>query len=187
MIVLRTFSGTLSGLVPVFQAEAAPPKWRGVVTGSFQGCVTLGIFISNCVNDGMRNYSGSASWRVPIAIQLAFGIFLATGFAFSPESPGYLASKGKNEQAKAAIARLRGLNIEDQAVEEEYELVMEKKAQEGLLGEASYKECFSMKDRILLRTAIGCVVQIGQQLTGTSYLSSGVGSGGVDVSNFGRG
>lgn len=33
--------GALSGLVPVYQAEASPPHLRGVVTGSFQGCVTL--------------------------------------------------------------------------------------------------------------------------------------------------
>lgn len=114
----------------------------------------------------MHQKAGTASWRVPVAIQLAFGLFLATGFAFSPESPGFLASKGRLEQCRAAIARLRGLDVEDPLVQEEYELVLEKKAQEDLLGEASYRECFSMKDRILLRTVIGCVIQIGQQTTG---------------------
>ncbi len=35
--------GATSGLVPVFQAEAAPPRLRGLITGSFQLCVTLGL------------------------------------------------------------------------------------------------------------------------------------------------
>jgi MFS family permease len=53
--------GATSGLVPVFQAEAAPPKWRGLVTGSFQLCVTLGIFGVSLCSWGMHSYSGDKS------------------------------------------------------------------------------------------------------------------------------
>lgn len=51
--------GATSGLVPVFQAEAAPPRWRGLVTGSFQLCVTLGIWGSAMCNWGMSSYDYS--------------------------------------------------------------------------------------------------------------------------------
>jgi SP family sugar:H+ symporter-like MFS transporter len=48
--------GATSGLVPVFQAEASPPKYRGLVTGSFQLCVTLGIWGVSMTNWGMSTY-----------------------------------------------------------------------------------------------------------------------------------
>lgn len=48
--------GATSGLVPVFQAEASPPRYRGLVTGSFQLCVTLGIWGSAMCNWGMSSY-----------------------------------------------------------------------------------------------------------------------------------
>lgn len=39
-------------------------------------------------------------------------------------------------------------------------------------GQASYAECFSPKDRILWRTMIGVLVQIGQQVTGINFFFS---------------
>jgi SP family sugar:H+ symporter-like MFS transporter len=51
--------GATSGLVPVFQAEASPPKYRGLVTGSFQLCVTLGIWGVSMTNWGMSRYDNS--------------------------------------------------------------------------------------------------------------------------------
>lgn len=66
--------GATSGLVPVFQAEASPPRFRGLVTGkqpeslsfevsadqagSFQLCVTLGIWGVAMTNWGMSSYAG---------------------------------------------------------------------------------------------------------------------------------
>jgi MFS family permease len=50
--------GATSGLVPVFQAEASPPRFHGLVTGSFQLCVTLGIWGVSMTNWGMSSYAG---------------------------------------------------------------------------------------------------------------------------------
>lgn len=189
--------GALSGLVPVYQAEASPPHLRGLITGSFQGCVTLGIFLANATNAGMKNYVGAVSWRVPIAIQsvqfihssgpacrshtnadvrflfrLVWGFLLFIGFALSPESPSYFAKKGEFEKSKNAIARLRGLDQDDLAVEAALEAIKVRQAQEASLGESSYRELFSHKDRIAFRTLIGCLLQIGQQTSGINFFFS---------------
>ncbi|CDZ96176.1 hexose transport-related protein [Phaffia rhodozyma] len=171
--VLTGYSvGCLSGLVPTFQAEACPPKWRGVVTGSFQGCVTLGIFLANVVNKGMNTYKGATSWRVPIAIQLAFGLLLFIGFVFSPESPTYFAKRGETEKCRAAIARLRGTDLDSAETEEFFQNIQVRQQQEAALGDSTYRECFSPNGRILFRTAIGCIIQIGQQVTGINFFFS---------------
>ncbi|KAL7412573.1 hexose transporter [Mrakia frigida] len=164
--------GALSGLVPVYQAEASPPHLRGVVTGSFQGCVTLGIFLCNCVNDGMKDYSGTVAWRIPISIQLVWGLILFIGFALSPESPSYFAKKGKFEESKKALARLRGLPIDSPEIEAAFEAIKVRQVQEASLGDSTYRELFSMKDRIAFRTLIGVFLQVGQQTSGINFFFS---------------
>jgi MFS family permease len=105
--------GATSGLVPVFQAEAAPPRFRGLVTGSFQLCVTLGIWGVSMTNWGMSSYSGDVSWRIPVSLQMVWSAGLLIGFILSPESPRYLAKQGKWEECRKNLASLRGVPVDD--------------------------------------------------------------------------
>ncbi|KAL7422677.1 hypothetical protein Q5752_001968 [Cryptotrichosporon argae] len=164
--------GATSGLVPVFQAEAAPPRWRGLVTGSFQLCVTLGIWGVSMCGWGMSSYAGDKSWRVVTGLQMAFDALLLFGFILLPESPRFLAKKGKWEHCRKNLANLRGLPLDDQAIDVEMDEVRMKTEEDEKRGNPSYIECFSMKDRILWRTMIGILVQIGQQITGVNFFFS---------------
>ena len=49
----------------------------------------------------------SASWRVPLGIQLVPGIFLAFGCFFLPPSPRLLVAHGRSDEALLALAKLR--------------------------------------------------------------------------------
>ncbi|WWC90948.1 uncharacterized protein L201_005886 [Kwoniella dendrophila CBS 6074] len=164
--------GATSGLVPVFQAEAAPPRFRGLVTGSFQLCVTLGIWGVAMTNWGMSSYAGDVSWRVPVGLQMAWAVLLLVGFVLSPESPRFLAKKGKWDHCRKNLANLRGLPMDHPDIEAEMVEVREANLKDQEQGEASYLECFSTKDRILWRTMIGVFVQIGQQITGINFFFS---------------
>lgn len=104
--------GATSGLVPVFQAEASPPRYRGLVTGSFQLCVTLGIWGVAMTNWGMSSYAGDVSWRIPVSLQMVWAALLLVGFLFSPESPRFLAKKGRWEHCRKNLANLRGLPVD---------------------------------------------------------------------------
>ncbi|WVQ81832.1 hypothetical protein IAT38_003959 [Cryptococcus sp. DSM 104549] len=164
--------GATSGLVPVFQAEAAPPRFRGLVTGSFQLCVTLGIWGVAMTNWGMSSHAGDISWRIPVSLQMVWAALLLVGFVLSPESPRFLAKKGKWDLCRKNLANLRGLPIDHPDIDTEMEEVREATAREEERGQASYAECFSPKDRILWRTMIGVCVQIGQQITGINFFFS---------------
>lgn len=50
---------------------------------------------------------GSASWRIPLGIQLIPGMVLAAGCFFLPPSPRLLVLHGKDHEARASLARLR--------------------------------------------------------------------------------
>ncbi|WVR08832.1 hypothetical protein IAU60_005890 [Kwoniella sp. DSM 27419] len=165
--------GATSGLVPVFQAEAAPPRFRGLVTGSFQLCVTMGIWGVSMCNWGMSSYDNrDVSWRVTVGLQMAWAAMLFVGFLLSPESPRFLAKKGKWDHCRKNLANLRGLPIDHADIDAEMEEVREATIKDQEIGDASYLECFSTKDRILWRTMIGVLVQVGQQITGINFFFS---------------
>jgi sugar porter (SP) family MFS transporter len=164
--------GATSGLVPVFQAEAAPPRFRGLVTGSFQLCVTLGIWGVAMTNWGMSSYDGDVSWRIPVSLQMVWSAGLLVGFILSPESPRFLAKKGRWEECRKNLANLRGVPADDPEIDVEMDEVHAATLKDAERGQARYAECFSPKDRILWRTMIGILVQVGQQVTGINFFFS---------------
>lgn len=50
---------------------------------------------------------GSASWRIPLGIQLVPGVILALGCLFLPPSPRLLVIQGKIDEALLTLAKLR--------------------------------------------------------------------------------
>lgn len=50
---------------------------------------------------------GSASWRIPLGLQLVPGLLLAFGSFLLPPSPRLLVYQGKNDAALASLAKLR--------------------------------------------------------------------------------
>lgn len=98
---------------------------------------------------------------------MVFSALLLVGFLLSPESPRFLARQERWEQCRANLANLRGIPADDPDIDVEMDQVRAAAEKDKERGQASYSECFSMKDRIAWRTMIGILVQIGQQ--GKSY------------------
>jgi hypothetical protein len=103
---------------------------------------------------------------------MAFDVGLLIGFLLMPESPSFLARKGKWDQCRKALASLRSLSVDDPAVDDEMHEVAQAAAKAKAQGDVSYREIFSTKDRILWRVMIGVCVQIGQQITGVNFFFS---------------
>lgn len=56
-----------------------------------------------------HKYGDSGEWRVPIGVGFGYGLILCLGILVCPESPRWLAKKGKFEQAKKVLAFMRGV------------------------------------------------------------------------------
>ena len=65
-----------------FSAEAAPPRIRGSLVSCYQLAITLGILIAQLADLGMEKIQSSASWRVPVGLQLLWGLMLLVGCLF---------------------------------------------------------------------------------------------------------
>ena len=59
-------------------------------------------------NYATQNRADTGSYRIPISIQFAWGIILATGLYLLPESPRYFVKRGAIDAAAGVLARLRG-------------------------------------------------------------------------------
>jgi len=119
--------GAFSMLVPLYNAELAPPETRGALVALQQLAITFGIMVSYWIGYGTNFIGGTgdsqsdAAWLIPICIQLLPSTILATGMiAFMPESPRHLMNVGREDECLATLARLRGTTVDETKVRIEF-------------------------------------------------------------------
>jgi len=107
--------GASSVLVPVYIAELAPAKIRGLLVTSFQLMITVGIVIAYGVNTAAES---QGAWRFPVGIASLFGIALALGVLFVTESPRWLIAVNKHAAARRTLIKLRGTDDVSEEIKE---------------------------------------------------------------------
>ncbi|KAH7309323.1 MFS sugar transporter-like protein [Rhexocercosporidium sp. MPI-PUGE-AT-0058] len=104
----RFFLGFGSALMsaPQYMGEVTPAHLRGLLVGLFGACFQVGSLGMNAALLGFNKMEGNWGWRIPLLLEALFpAIVCSTIYFIAPESPRYLITKGKKEQAKKMIAR----------------------------------------------------------------------------------
>lgn len=99
--------GGSSVLAPVYIAEIAPPRHRGILVGLFQLMIVIGIlvaYLSNAAIAGME--IGASGWRWKLGVTAAPALLFFVLLFAIPNSPRWLAAKGRRDEAMAALARM---------------------------------------------------------------------------------
>ncbi|GAA5841700.1 hypothetical protein JCM5353_000944 [Sporobolomyces roseus] len=164
--------GALSLLAPLYQAECSPKHLRGLITGTYQLMATVGIFLANAVNYSLNDRNDAFSWRFAIAVQFIFAGAIFLGTVLAPESPRFYVQRGNIEQAQVNLAKLRGYQPDEPEVQREMDQIIAAVEQDKLSQSAGFADCFKTKDRMLLRTMNGILIQMGQQWTGVNFFFS---------------
>ncbi|KAH6909068.1 sugar transporter [Coprinopsis sp. MPI-PUGE-AT-0042] len=118
--------GSLSMVVPLYNAEIAPPEVRGSLVALQQLAITFGIMVSFWIDFGTNHIGGTgdtqreAAWRIPLALQLAPAVILGVGILFMPFSPRWLVNNGRNEEALAVLSSARNLPPDHELVQIEF-------------------------------------------------------------------
>lgn len=109
--------GIITATVPSYIAELSVPSIRGMLTGLFEISYQAGSVLGFWINYGVDRHmdtSSSASWRVPVAVQVVpAGVVLLGGFVLH-ESPLWLVRRDREEEALAGLHALRGLPADHQ-------------------------------------------------------------------------
>lgn len=161
--------GALSAIVPLYNGETAPKALRGTLLVLYQLQIIMGIFLSYILDLATHTVKSSASWRVPIGLQLVWGLILLSGIFFLPESPRHLLGSGKKEEARAVVAELNGVPVNDPLVDELLEELEYGIRAENEGGKATWLECFSTRNNLWKRTLNGMMLQFIQQLNGQNF------------------
>ena len=160
--------GLISAIIPLYQSETAPKWIRGAIVGCYQLAITIGLLIASIVDNATKDRNDTGSYRIPIAVQFAWGIIMIVGMLILPETPRYHIKTGKNEQAAKSLSRLRRLDVDHPALVEELSEIQANHEYEMSLGKATYIDCF--KGTLGKRLATGCLLQSLQQLTGVNFI-----------------
>lgn len=165
--------GALSLLVPMYQAETAPPWVRGALVCAYQLFITLGIFLAAVFNLGTYDHqkNSSASWRIVIGVGWVFTIGLGLGILIFSETPRYAYRQGRVDEAKETLMRVYdapanhwAIHVQMEEIESKFRA--ESQAKTGFIG--GYVEMFRAP-RMFYRILLGVALQMFQQLTGANY------------------
>ncbi|MEQ5074481.1 sugar porter family MFS transporter [Providencia alcalifaciens] len=103
-VILGLAIGISSFTTPAYLSEIAPKKIRGGMISMYQLMITIGILLAFISDTG---FSYDHAWRWMLGITAIPAVLLFFGVTFLPESPRWLASKNKVEEAKKILFKLR--------------------------------------------------------------------------------
>ncbi|XP_056388334.1 solute carrier family 2, facilitated glucose transporter member 3-like isoform X2 [Hyla sarda] len=159
--IIGLYSGTCTGLVPMYIGELSPTAYRGALGTLNQLGIVIGILIAQIF--GLEVILGSVTfWPLLLGITVFLSIIQCALLPFCVESPRYLLiMKNEPEKAEIILKRLRG--TEDVASDlEEMKEEGRRMAQEKPV---SFLELFRAK-QFRQPIFIAIVLQLSQQLSG---------------------
>jgi sugar porter (SP) family MFS transporter len=99
--------GASSVLAPVYISELAPAERRGTLTGLFQFNIVFGILLAYASNLAVDSLAaGGDWWRVKLGIAAVPAILFAILMYTIPQSPRWLALRGRLDEARASLRRV---------------------------------------------------------------------------------
>ncbi|KGN57000.1 sugar transport protein 13 [Cucumis sativus] len=110
--------GFANQAVPLFLSEIAPTRIRGGLNILFQLNVTIGILFANLVNYFTAKIEGGWGWRLSLGLAGIPAGLLTLGALMVVDTPNSLIERGRMEEGKAVLKKIRGTdNVEAEFLE----------------------------------------------------------------------
>ena len=156
-VVLGLAVGTAALVVPLYLSEIAPTEIRGAISSLNQLNIVVGILLAFIVNALLAN---AEAWRWMLGLAAIPSLVLLIGMFFLPETPRWLVSQDRDEDARDVLRRSRN----EEETEKEIRDIREVEEQE----EGGLRELTASWVRPALVVAIGLAVF--QQIIGINTI-----------------
>ncbi|KAF1957382.1 general substrate transporter [Byssothecium circinans] len=172
LIIGRVVTGVGNGMntstIPTYQAECSKSKNRGLLICIEGGVIAFGTLIAYWVDYGCQYGPPNLTWRFPIAFQVVFGLVVLIIPFWLPESPRWLLTKDRTDEATKVIAALRGLSIEEEETTLEVNVIVDGIRASGHRGgNTPFSALFTGgKTQHFRRMMLGASSQLFQQIGG---------------------
>lgn len=169
-VISRIIGGLGVGMAilvaPMYIAEIAPQKYRGTLVSVNQFNIVIGISIAYFSNYYFLNAidDPNIKWRWMLGVGAIPAILYFLLLFFVPQSPRWLAMKGRHDEAKKILSKIGG---EDYANEVHAE-ILKNTAKSSESGKSSLREIFSKSMTTILIVGFG--IAFLQQITGINAI-----------------
>jgi sugar porter (SP) family MFS transporter len=169
--------GAASVLSPMYVAEVAPPKKRGMLVAIYQLAIVLGILCSYTINYGLHNIDNN--WRWMFATGIIPSVLFFVGLFFIPESPRWLYKAGREADSLKVLTRISGEALAKTEIQEIA------KSLNGDMTSVSINELFKPSARkvVLIGFILAVFVQISGINTVIDYAPKILLAAGVEINN----
>jgi MFS family permease len=129
----------------------------------FNSCYFIGSIVAAGITLGTFNMSSNWGWRIPSLLQIFPSLFQITFIWFLPESPRWLISKGRCEEAMGILAKYHAEgDMNSEFVKAEYvqiEQTLELEKETSKVGWMDMLSQAGMRKRLLIAAFLGLVTQ----------------------------
>ncbi|MEU0394455.1 sugar porter family MFS transporter [Streptomyces sp. NPDC006208] len=165
--------GMASVIAPAYIAEVSPSAYRGRLASFQQAAIVIGIAVSQLVNFGVLNLAdgeqrgeigGFEAWQWMLGIMVVPALLYGLLSFFIPESPRYLVSIGRTQEARKVLREVEGktVNLDTRVAEIEQNMRHERKP--------SFNDLLGGKFLFLPIVWIGIGLSVFQQLVGINVI-----------------
>jgi len=162
-VVLGFGVGFATQATPLYLSEMAPFRLRGALNIMFQLAVTIGILAAQLINYGTQHIQ-PYGWRISLAMGAVPALTLFFGSMLLPDTPNSLVQRGRSEDGKRVLQRIRGT----QAVDVEFEDICEAVNVSNSVKTNPYRTI--LKRRYWPQLFITVLIPAFQQLTGINAI-----------------
>lgn len=151
--------GIVNFIVPLYLSEIAPKQMRGTLVSLYQWAITAGILFSYVINGAFA--SAVYNWRWMLFAGVVPGLVLLVGMSFLGDTPRWLVSKNRDEEAKKIYRKIEPNENADVAVAE---------IKETLKTEGGSDKKIRFKKWMIMPFVVGIGIMFAQICTGINTI-----------------
>ena len=151
--------GIVNFIVPLYLSEVSPKQLRGTIVSLYQWAITAGILFSYLINAVFAH--AVYNWRWMLFAGVVPGLILLIGMLFLNDTPRWLVSKGRYDEAKKVFNKIEP----DMDAEKEIEAI-----KLTLKPQQASEEKFKFKKWMIMPFIAGIGIMFAQICTGINTI-----------------